>query len=370
MSDSRERSAGLDAVKGAACVLIVWHHLAFYGPMSDVVHAWAPAPMDWLYDYARMAVQVFLVLAGFLAAGALAPQGEYLAPSAFRLIARRYLRLLPPYLVAVAVSVLVAALVRPWFVHDSVSAAPTLWQLVAHALLLQDVLGYDALSAGVWYVAIDVQLFALSVLMFSASRAAPRGESAALGLALVTVMTAVSLLHFNRQSWADVTALYFFGAYGLGMLAFWASAPSHRVPHEGSTEHSIPGGWPAPWVFRVVMLVLGLAALVLEFRGRLALALVVALGLSWSPAALGATATTLRHWAQRSGLARLGQMSYSIFLIHFPVVVLVNAVVSHFWPRALVASLLGMVLAFLLSLAAGWALYRSVESRRALFSPA
>jgi len=71
-----QRLPGVDGLKGGACVLIVWHHLAFYGPMSDVVHAAAPWLMNWLYTYGRMAVQVFLVIGGFLAACSLAPEGK------------------------------------------------------------------------------------------------------------------------------------------------------------------------------------------------------------------------------------------------------------------------------------------------------
>jgi peptidoglycan/LPS O-acetylase OafA/YrhL len=68
-------------------------------------------------------------------------------------------------------------------------------------------------------------------------------------------------------------------------------------------------------------------------------------------------------------------MSYSVFLIHFPVCLLVNAVISHFWPTQLAANALGMLLAFVLSLLAGQALYRWVESapgavRTRAFSPA
>ncbi|HSV53424.1 MAG TPA: acyltransferase, partial [Burkholderiaceae bacterium] len=51
----------IDALKAVACVMIVWHHLAFYGPMSDIAQPLAPRLISWLYDYGRMAVQVFLV---------------------------------------------------------------------------------------------------------------------------------------------------------------------------------------------------------------------------------------------------------------------------------------------------------------------
>ena len=355
-----QRLPGIDALKGLACALIVWHHLAFYGPMSDVVHPLVPGLMNWLYDYGRMAVQVFLVVGGFLAAGSLAPQGVAVFDAPGRLILRRYVRLLRPYLVALAVSVLVAALVRPWFHHDSVPAAITLPQFLSHVFLLQDVLGQEALSAGVWYVAIDFHLFAMSVLLLAMARQLRQrlpGRSArsampalpalpAIGAAgLVVALALLSLLFFNRQPELDITGLYFYGAYALGMLAFWASRQAGRRR----------GQW------LLAMAALGGLALVLDFRGRLVVALATAFGLVWL-AGLPPGALTAR-WLQRSWLVPLGKISYSVFLIHFPLCLLVNAVVSHFWPTQLLANALGLGAAFGLSLLAGVALYRAVESR-------
>jgi peptidoglycan/LPS O-acetylase OafA/YrhL len=346
-----QRLQGLDALKGLACVLIVWHHLAFYGPMSDAVYSSAPGLMDWLYDYGRMAVQFFLVAAGFLAAASLAPQGAAVFEAPGPLIVRRYARLVKPYLAALAISVLVAALVRPWFAHPSVPAAPTLFQLLAHGLLLQDVLGQEALSAGVWYVAMDLQLYAMVVLMFSAARPLRRNAAVSAGAMAVLLMALLSLLVFNRNPLFDISALYFFGAYALGMLAFWASRASgaHR------------GFWLA------AMAVLGVLALALDFRGRLVVALASAFGL------VGLAGLAQGHWLlrglQQRWLQQLGRISYSVFLIHFPVCLLVNAVISNFWPTQPAANALGMLLAFALSLLAGQALYHWVESAPAFFAP-
>lgn len=346
----------MDALKGLACVLIVLHHLAFYGPMSDVVHPFAPALMDWLYDYGRMAVQVFLVVSGFLAAASLAPQGVAVFGAPGPLIFRRYWRLAKPYGVALAVSMLVAALVRPWFAHHSVPEAPTVHQLLAHVLLLQDLLGQDALSAGVWYVAIDFQLYAMVVLIFAFARrfqfqphsgdaTHTTSVSAPLGVSLILLVALASLLFFNRLPAFDITALYFCGSYALGMLAFWAS---NRL-----------GARRSFWL--VTLAVMGGLALALDFRGRLVVALVTAFGLA-GLAVLQPQAWPVQ-WLQQRRLVQLGQMSYSVFLIHFPVCLLVNAVVSRFWPTQLAANVLGLLLAFLMSLLAGWVLYQSVESR-------
>jgi peptidoglycan/LPS O-acetylase OafA/YrhL len=346
-----QRLQGLDALKGLACVLIVWHHLAFYGPMSDVVHGFAPGLMNWLYDYGRMAVQLFLVVGGFLAAASLAPQGTAVFEAPGRLVLRRYGRLVKPYLAALAVSVLVAALLRPWFDHPSVPAAPTLLQLLAHGLLLQDLLGQESLSAGVWYVAMDLQLYAVAVLVFAASRRLRTSTAVSAGAMAVLLIALLSLLVFNRQPSFDITALYFFGAYALGMLAFWASREA--------------GARRGFWLSAIA--VLGMLALALDFRGRLVVAVVTALVLVWLSRA-SQDAWPLR-WLQKRSLVHLGRISYSVFLIHFPVCLLVNAVVSHFWPTQPAANALGMLLAFVLSLLAGQALYRWVESAPLRFAP-
>lgn len=342
MSQVSSRLPLLDTAKGLACAAIVAHHLAFYGPMSDIAQPLAPDLMAWLYDYARMAVQIFLVLGGYLAAASLAPEGVARFDSAGQQVGKRFVRLVVPYVVALLVTVLVSALVRPWFDHPSVPGDPDVAQLITHALLLHSVADHESLSAGVWYVAIDFQLFTLSVLAFAALRALPQGlprqRTAWVGQGAVVAGVAASLWGFNRDAQWDVWAVYFFGAYGLGMMAFWAS----RAPRAA--------GWVG------AMAVLGAVALVLDFRGRIALALATALLLVWAM-----RTPAVRQWQGVAPLVRLGQMSYSVFLIHFAVCLLVNAVVSSLWPTSPGANALGMVAAFVLSLVAGQWLYRRVE---------
>lgn len=66
MRSANTRLPLVDALKAIASQLIVLHHLAFYGPMSDVAFPLAPSAISWLSEYGRMAVQVFLVIGGFL----------------------------------------------------------------------------------------------------------------------------------------------------------------------------------------------------------------------------------------------------------------------------------------------------------------
>lgn len=315
------RQTHIDALKLIGSQLIVLHHLSAYGPVADAVSQAAPGLMRWLYDYARMAVQIFLVLGGYLAVQGLMPamrQGAgVLAPT----LLQRYRRLALPFLAALLLAVAGAAVARAWLQADFIPAAPTGGQVLAHALLLHGVLGVEVLSAGVWYVAIDFQLYALLALLLWLGQRGGRGTPARL---LVLGLMAASLLLFNRDAGLDNWALYFFGAYGLGAAAHWAARAQR----------------PALWLGGLALLTL--LALALDYRTRIALALAVALllgGFQWR----GIRGQSLPAWLAQPVQA-LGRSSYALFLVHFPVLLLGNALYARLGLGGPLAGL-GMLLA-------------------------
>lgn len=309
-----QRQLHIDALKFIASQLIVLHHLIAYGPISDAVSELAPQGMDWLFEHTRMAVQVFLVLGGYLAARGLSPQGGAWDGSPLRAMIQRYQRLVLPCLAALVLAVASAALARLWMTDEFIPAAPTWSQGLSHVLLMQGVLGQDSLSAGIWYIAIDFQLFVLMALLLwlghkvspSTGRAHPVGSAVAQTLVLGVMLS--SLFFFNRDTRWDNWALYFFGSYGMGAAAYWVGC-SRR---------------PA-WYLGLLALS-GLVALLMDFRGRIELALVVALllGLAqWR----GNSRFLPRLSARLTRLVTaMGELSYSLFLVHFPVLTLGNAV--------------------------------------------
>lgn len=337
MSTRSFRMPLVDALKAIASQLIVLHHLAAYGPLSETVQEVAPDLIAWLFDYARIAVQVFLVIGGFLAARGLAPRGEPTFTNPLGLIRRRYLRLALPYLAAMALAIAGAALARRWMIDESIPNAPTLAQWLAHSALLHGVLGYESLSAGVWYVAIDFQLFALMVLALWFGRISRVPRAAPL---LVVLLALAALFWFNRDAGWDNWAIYFFGSYGLGATAWWAS------------ERGRLNTWLG------VIAAVAVAALVLDFRLRIAVALAVAL-------ALGFARRTgwLEKWPETRPLAFLGRISYSLFLVHFPVCLVANALFIEYDFESPTAAAVGMALAWGASIVAGALFYRFVESQ-------
>jgi peptidoglycan/LPS O-acetylase OafA/YrhL len=333
----------LDLLKAVAVQLIVLHHLAFYGPMADHAEAISPALFDWLERHARIAVQVFLVIGGFLAAKALSSRGFPSIDDPLRFIVRRFVKLVPPFIVAIGLAVAASALARSWMTHDSISDAPTLQQLAAHALLLHSVFGYESLSAGVWYVAIDFQLYALlTLLLWLAGRVAPGPSAHWLAPAMVTVGVGASLLYFNRDPAWDMWALYFFGSYGLGVLAWWLiDAARCRT---------------GVALLLAAILLPAMIALALDFRIRIAVAFATALVL------VAVFRCGLRLPGQRFPLIGfLGRISYAVFLVHFPVCLVVNAAFTRFAPADPALQAIGVLLAWAASVAAGAVFHRWVE---------
>ena len=203
----------IDWGKAIAAQCIVWHHLVHYGPLAPRLRLWLPRLVDWLDQRALLAVQVFLVMGGYLAARSLWPQpGRPRITLADwpRRMAQRWRRLMPVYLAALALALLGAALARHGLQDADTPAAPTLAQLAANALLLQDVLGQDALSAGLWYVAIDLQLFALLAALAAWGRADARRARWA---GLIVALAAAGLL----LAWRDRVAL----AALVALLLLW-----------------------------------------------------------------------------------------------------------------------------------------------------
>lgn len=332
-----------DLLKAIASNLIVLHHIAFYGPMADVARPVMPELIAWLEEQARIAVHAFLAMGGFLAARSLSRQA--VAGPAHALL-RRFIKLVPPFMAAMGLAVLASMLASKWMTHDSISAMPTTGQLLAHAFLLHGVLGYESLSAGAWYVAIDFQLFALMALILWATERRPFPAWAA-PLA-ISLGAAASLMVFNLNPDWDVWAPYFFGSYAFGALA-WRASERARTP--------------AAAVLTGIMLLLGALALGLEFRSRVAVALGTAILL------MLACRGILRLPGQDSrAVACLGRISYAVFLIHFPVSLVVNAAFTRFAPMTPEVQAIGLLFAWLFSIAAGAAFHRWIEQPLAGFA--
>ena len=315
----------IDLLKVIAAQLITLHHLACYGPLAQATEKLAPNLAEGLFTYARMVVQVFLVLGGYLAARSalnLFDVAHQRKPQAqpLNLIANRYLRLTIPFLAALVIAVFCSAFVRQTLGDEFVPTAPTQTQWIAHIFLLHGVLGFDSLSAGAWYVAIDFQLFALLIglMAYGQRRAHIQGKPPGgleRGIGLILGMGLLALFWFNRDARFDNWAVYFFAAYVLGFAAYCIEQSTIQKTLDLPTTSRT-----ALYLFFAAVVL----ALCIDFRGRLLVALCAALTLIFCQ-----QATWLR-WLPQQILQKLGQISYAQFLVGFPIGLIVNSLLTDY----------------------------------------
>lgn len=339
-SAARGRVLAVDLIKAGAAQIIAWHHFCLFGPMSDAAWWYAPALFKWLANNGKLSVQCFLVMGGFMAAAALLPGGgkPWSAPSLAEwpnIVWRRYKRLAKVYFIGLAAALVCGIVARAMIDEPSTPAAPDWYAIVVHLFFAQDLLGVPALTAGAWYMAIDLQLYALLALLcvLSAGFASGRGARY-VALGLVAALGLSSLLLFNRDHDLEVWGIYFFGSYSLGVAAHWVSRFS--------------GLRKRMWL--LVMMAACATALLLEWRSRIAVSAVTACVL----VLFGAYRTTAKNWLV-SLIGYLSRISFPLFVLHYPVLMLVGAIVGATWDDDPAANMTGLLIAWSLSMAAATA---------------
>lgn len=329
------------ALRAVAALTIVWHHFALYAPLSE----WA-APLlgdflSWLAKYAR-ASQVFFVVSGFVAAQTIGTRAWRLNQLG-RFVIQRYCRLGLPYLAIVLAILPIYGFARGWVPDDVLGQPVSLAQFLAHLFFLQDILGYEALSAGLWFVCINFQLgFFYALAMVLQQGFGKRGDSFFAFLAWGSSL--YSLFHFNLDPAGEGWALYFFPYFFMGILV-------HKAVVRGSGREF--------FAFQGVMFL----AMLYEWRWRLLIAMFFGMLL------FVAERSGLGHrWLRGRWIDELGKVSYSLFLVHFPVLVLVGALWARMGWSAPEMAVVGLLVAFLGSLVTARVFHRWVEMPAAAFS--
>jgi peptidoglycan/LPS O-acetylase OafA/YrhL len=306
----RRRLAGLDGIRGLAALYVVINHVflrAFPGYPVDHAPFWA----GW-FIYGRFAVVVFIVLSGFSLALSPARHGWRLDRiSGFA--ARRARRILPAYWAALAFSLAVAWLLVPQPGHG----VPDAKSVLVNGLLVQNVVGAHSPNAAFWSMAVEAQLY----LLFPLLLLIVRRFSAVVMLATVTlVVAAVGIVgpHVSRldtfviQSPPDLAALFAVGILAAGIV------------QASRARRSWPWHWLALAAAVPVLATIATQGSVwtLDHLFWIDLALGPAVACLLAGLATGHPAPLLRALDTRP-IRHLGGSSYSLYLTHAPIVVLV-----------------------------------------------
>ncbi|MDX6199146.1 MAG: hypothetical protein QOJ79_2297 [Actinomycetota bacterium] len=306
----QQRLAGLDGLRGLAALFVVVNHVflrAFPGYPVDRAPFWA----GW-FIYGRFAVVVFIVLSGFSLALSPARHGWRL-DGATQFARRRARRILPPYWAALAFSLAVAWLVVP----PPGQGVPGAKSVVVNGLLVQNLVGAPSPNRSFWSMAVEAQLyivFPLLLLMVRRWGAIVMVATVTLVVATVGILSPhISRLHvFVVQSPPDLAALFAVGILSAGIVG------------ASRARRSWPWAWLALAAAAPVLATIWWQGSVwtLDHLFWVDLALGPAVACLLAGLATGHPAPLLRLLDARP-MRNLGSSSYSLYLTHGPIVVVV-----------------------------------------------
>lgn len=344
----------VDGLRGLAALGIAVYHIWRYQPAlksdPEVFPAIELMPdfLDFVFRKSWIGVQFLLVISGFVIAFTL--RNTWVTPrEVLSFVGRRVVRLWPPYAVTIACAAFLLAVCESWWgMPPPVGGSLTISRVLSHLGFLQEILGEAPLTAAIWTVCIEMQFYVVSVVGWGlAQRLFPRPDPqqpgpSGWGVLLVFAPLALASLHiWNPLESTEPWVIHFLNAFFLGMVTWWTL--------DGTVSSRVFGA------------TVGIVAAHLAFQWKLenALALTAALSIF-----VAGRTNHLHDWLNWRWLQYLGRISYSLYLIHYPVSHLVT---FYGWrkcgdsPTPVQANLI-LLACLVTSIAAGHLLYICVEA--------
>ncbi len=346
---SGKRVAGLDGLRGLCALYVLLFHCWAY-TFRGFPRYRGPEWLSWL-GFGRLAVVMFLVVSGFSLAMAAARSG-WRSGGLGRYARRRAWRILPAYWAALAFSLVIAWAV----VRQPHSAEPTAESVVVYTLLLQDLIAAPTPNGAFWSISVEALLYGLLPLLVLLCR---RIGPAAM-LAVVTVPVVVigfAVFDGSPPQGDNWLAPHLVPVFAAGVVAAGVVAAGDRF-------HRVR------WALLSVLAAAPVAILVLYQGSRwmvghyywVDLAIAPAMTMLLLAIVSGRPAALIRLLDSRP-LKRLGSFSYSLYLIHLPIVVVITLKVVIPWlGRGTASFTVTTLLAGGLSLAGAWLFAKLFES--------
>lgn len=317
---SPRRLTAIDALRGLAALIVVLPHSGgFFWNLPD--HSWSRMIMENLGELGTHGVDVFFVLSGFVIATTSLGSGRALHFGTVpQFMMRRLVRIAPPYWGSLVL--VLACLKLQSALGGGVGYFPTFGEITAHLLYLQELLGLKVLNVVYWTLCVEIQFyltFAIGVaaIHILARRTGMNGLLA--GLTGLVGSSALSLAFQIHDHAGQFAHRFFAGSwheFGLGILAFLFIRHPHtsmqRVAVAAIGALGLWGAWQQQW----------------HTLTAVATALLIAY--------LGSKALLEKCW-NGAVVQYFGKISYSLYLVHVPVIFLWLAARMRFhpdWPLA------------------------------------
>ncbi|WP_203732104.1 acyltransferase family protein [Paractinoplanes durhamensis] len=307
---NRKRVAGLDGLRGLCALYVMLFHCWAY-TFRGFPRYRGPDWLSWL-GFGRLSVVLFLVLSGFSLALA-AARNDWRLGSLARYARRRAWRILPAYWAALAFSLVIAWTV----VRQPHSAEPSAGSVVVYTLMLQDLFAVPTPNGAFWSIGVEALLYGvLPLLVLLCRRFGPAAMLAVVTLPVIVIGFVV--FDGSPPQGDNWLAPHLVPAFAAGVVAAGVAAAGDRLGR-------------LPWAWLSVLAAIPAGALILHRGARwmvnnyywVDLAVVPAMTLFLLAVVSGRPAGLIRL-LDSAPLRRLGAISYSLYLIHLPIVVAIS----------------------------------------------
>jgi peptidoglycan/LPS O-acetylase OafA/YrhL len=366
----RPRLEFLDGIRGICALYVALYHAVLFtgNGIEKTQFTGVLKPVTYLLEFGHYSVAVFIVLSGFCLTIPVALSENRDLRGGFKTyIKRRAFRILPPYYVALILSLLLIwALPLLQTPHDTAwdSKLPVnLEGIVTHLLLVHNIHTHwiFKINGPLWSVATEWQIYFTFPILLLLWRRYGLGVATAAAV-IVGVLPELVLPHRVSFWWLHP---WYLGLFGIGMaaaiVAFGAGAATEKVKRAASN------GW---LVGGLVLLVVAILAASKPLKLSLTFTEVM-VGLAVS--AVIVYYTLKEHAMQgRPLLLRflngkvavgLGAFSYSIYLIHSPVLAAINLYTLNLQMTDNVRLLFMLLVAVPVSVLIAYVFYLLVERR-------
>lgn len=318
---ARVRLEFLDGLRGLAALYVVLFH-AVFEMIGRPMQLWAKALTQSL-GYGHYAVDVFIVLSGFCLMMPVVRAGQGRLPKGFGdYLRRRARRILPPYYIALALSAVVAA-VSVFKLHVGVTGASQFGTgpVLSHLLLVHNLdFGWTcAINGPLWSVATEWHIYFLfPLLLLPVWRT--WGNLSVIVVGLAVGLTPFYLLPQGQNFWWAYP--WFVGLFAMGMAT---AATALDASRRSAPAMRCFGSWQTAIGFLALFVTVDK----LNIVGQHVWLLDVLAGICTASLILYCARTSAEWQTRRSRLLqvlespacmKLGAMSYSLYLIHYPLV--------------------------------------------------
>jgi peptidoglycan/LPS O-acetylase OafA/YrhL len=301
----------LDGLKLLSCLIILIHH------WSNYVFFTTPHPNTFLdpifilfANYGRYIIAIFFCISGFLFSNKYFQNAIIPNINLRQNLFKTYIHFVIPYCAAILLSITCmtfANLIDPTFQYSEIPV--TAKQLALNIAMLQSFFQVPSLSAGLWYIPIHLQLLFLSLWILKIINKYIQNNQLSMKITgiIFSILWLASIFYFNLIPNDDCWGIYFFGMFGCGVLT-------------GYSFHFQPK-------LMIAINLIATIALIMNFKIRLLISLITADSIF-----LYLTRPSLNKYLNHFPLSfkTLAHFTFSIFLIHYPIIVLLNSIFKHF----------------------------------------